>query len=61
MIYRVTLKGSGRAMYFDFLTALEALTFMDAAVQNYVGSVKRDCFEAYLSMKEDAPTADQEP
>lgn len=59
MIYRVTLKESGVEMHFDFLTAIEALTFMDAAVQNHVEfavrmhveSTNYEGFEAYLSMR----------
>lgn len=59
MIYRVTLKESGVEMRFDFLTAIDALTFMDAAVQNHVDiavtmhieSTNYEGFEAYLSMR----------
>ena len=61
MIYRVTLKVGYTEIYFDFLTAIEAMTFMDVAVRNISGTDDDRPMEAFLSMKDDAPTADQEP
>ena len=38
MKYRVTLRFSWHELYFDFNNAIDALTFMDAAVNQYIGS-----------------------
>ena len=61
MIYRVTIKLGYTKIYFDFVTAIDAMTFMDTAVRTHNNDNGTDTFEAFLSMKEDAPTADQEP
>lgn len=62
MIYRVTIRIGHAKIYFDFNSAIDAMTFMDAAVRNVSGTDGdgRE-FEVFLSMKDDAPTADQEP
>lgn len=62
MIYRVTIKLGYTKIYFDFVTAIDAMTFMDTAVRTHSNpDNETDTFEAFLSMKDDAPTADQEP
>lgn len=38
MKYRVTLTFSWHELYFDFNNVIDALTFMDAAVNQYIGS-----------------------
>ena len=38
MKYRVTLTFSWHELYFDFNNVIDALTFMDAAVKQYIGS-----------------------
>ena len=62
MIYRVTIRIGYTKIYFDFNSAIDAMTFMDAAVRNESGTdADGREFEVFLSMKDDAPTADQEP
>ena len=62
MKYRVILKVRWNDLYFDFVSMVEAMTFMSAAVDNYVGSDEDAAgndpirFEAYLMViKEESP------
>ena len=52
IIYRVIIKYSYRELFFDFTTAIDAMSFMNYAVENYAGSGDKEPeeFEVFMQM-----------
>lgn len=60
MIYRVTLAIGYTQAYFEFKTAIDAMTFLDMAVRAFAGTDDDRKFKASLTMEKDEAPTDEE-